>query len=98
MSPRRGAILVVVAGACALLASLSLAFLLRMRSDSEETDLVQREAQARLMLMAGCGYVLEASRLGYDYPSTTPPGATPPPASALPLPPAGFHRDRKSVV
>jgi len=37
-----------------------------MRSDVEDSALVQAEAQARIMLMAACNYVMETSRLGYD--------------------------------
>jgi hypothetical protein len=62
----RGAILVIVAGLCALIAGLSIAFLSRMRGDAEETGEVMRETQARIMLLAGCDYILEAGRLGYD--------------------------------
>ncbi|HYE05989.1 MAG TPA: hypothetical protein VEL07_10780 [Planctomycetota bacterium] len=63
---RRGTILILVAGLAAVLASLCVAFLMRMRSDAEETTLVEREIQSRIMLLAGCGYVLEAGRLGWD--------------------------------
>ncbi|HYE07567.1 MAG TPA: hypothetical protein VEL07_18765 [Planctomycetota bacterium] len=66
MHPRRGAILLVVAGGSALIAALAMAFLVRMRSAAEETRLVADEAQARIMLLAACSYVLEGSRLGYD--------------------------------
>ncbi|MBA3845428.1 MAG: hypothetical protein H0X45_02160 [Planctomycetes bacterium] len=67
---RHGSILIVVAGISALLAALALAFLGRMRSDAEEMALVTREAQAKIMLVAACNYVQEASRLGYDLSST----------------------------
>ena len=50
----------------ALLASLALAFLSRMRTDAEESSLVLREAQAHIMLLAGCNYVMETSRLGWQ--------------------------------
>jgi hypothetical protein len=66
MNRRRGTLLIVVAGGCALMAALATAFLLRMRSTVEETDLVAREAQARIMLLSACCYVVESSRLGYD--------------------------------
>ncbi|MBA3936386.1 MAG: hypothetical protein H0X38_02905 [Planctomycetes bacterium] len=65
---RRGAVLILVAGIAALLLSISLAFLTRMRSDAEESLLAMRETQARLMLSAACNYVLEASRLGWETP------------------------------
>jgi hypothetical protein len=63
---RRGTILIVVAGISALLASLALAFLVHMRSDVEEANALVNEVQAHLMLVAGCNYIQEASRLGYD--------------------------------
>jgi hypothetical protein len=62
---RQGTILIVVSAICALLASLSLAFLVKIRASSEVTALVVQETQARLMLHAACCYILEASRLGY---------------------------------
>ncbi|HYE04981.1 MAG TPA: hypothetical protein VEL07_05590 [Planctomycetota bacterium] len=65
MKIRRGGILIVVSGMSALLAALSLAFIARMRTDAEEQRLLATEAQARLMLAAACGYVLETSRLGW---------------------------------
>ena len=64
--PRRGTILIVVAGISALLASLALTFLVRMRSDVEESQLVVQYAQAKIMLAAACNYVQETSRLGWD--------------------------------
>jgi len=62
---RRGTIIIIVAGICALLAGLAIAFLGRMRSDAEESALLMREAQSRVMLNAGLTYVQEASRLGW---------------------------------
>jgi hypothetical protein len=63
-------VLILVSGLCALIASISLAFLARMRSDGEESRLVMRDAQARIMLTAACNWIQEASRLGYDDPAT----------------------------
>ncbi len=63
---RQGTVLIAIAGVCALLASLAVAFLVRMRDDAEATAEVVRETQARVMLVAGCNYVLESSRLGWD--------------------------------
>ena len=63
---RAGTVLIIVVGVCGLLASLTLAFLVRMRSDVAETDQVLAHAQAKIMLIAACTYVQEASRLGYD--------------------------------
>lgn len=78
---RSGTILIIVAGISSLLASLSLLFLARMRSDLEESQLLLREGQAHIMLVAACQYIQEASRLGYDGPpkrrdDTYEPGAT----------------------
>jgi hypothetical protein len=56
----------MVAGICALLASLSVVFLANMRSSIEESQLLATNVQARIMLYAACNYVQEASRLGYD--------------------------------
>ncbi|MBA3700077.1 MAG: hypothetical protein H0W78_14605 [Planctomycetes bacterium] len=68
---RRGTILIIVAGVSALLASLALAFLARMRSDTEESQHLLQYAQAKIMLAAACNYVQESSRLGWDrYPAT----------------------------
>jgi len=69
---RRGTILIIVAGISALLASLALTFLVRNRSDAEETQATIRDVQARLMLVAACNYIQECSRLGWDQYPTTP--------------------------
>lgn len=69
--PRSGTILIIVAGISSLLASLSLVFLTRMRSDLEESQMLMREGQAHIMLVAACNYIQEASRLGYDGPPKT---------------------------
>ena len=63
---RSGTILIIVAGICALLASLTLAFILRSRSSIEETAAMEANAQARIMLLAACSYVCESSRIGYE--------------------------------
>ncbi|MBA3936168.1 MAG: hypothetical protein H0X38_01815 [Planctomycetes bacterium] len=63
---RRGTVLILVAGICALLASLSLAFMITMRAAAEESRALVCDAQARIMLYAACNYIQEASRLGYD--------------------------------
>lgn len=65
-SARAGTILIIVAGIAALLASLALAFLARQRATAEESARFTADAQARLMLVAACSYVCEASRIGYD--------------------------------
>jgi hypothetical protein len=63
---RNGTILIIVAGVSALLASLALTFLVRMRSDVEESRSLVMYAQAKIMLAAACNYVQETSRLGWD--------------------------------
>lgn len=68
---RRGTILIIVAGISALLASMAVVFLTRMRSDVEESALLVQEAQARIMLSAACMYLQEAARLGYDTPTSS---------------------------
>lgn len=68
---RLGAVLLLVAGICSILASLAFAFLVRNRSDALDVVEQLRDTQARLMLTAACNYVQEAGRLGYDW--TTPP-------------------------
>jgi hypothetical protein len=71
-TPSRSAtILIIVAGLSALLASLALTFMVRMRSDVEESRLIVQEAQAQIMLTAGCNFIMERSRLGWD-PVTVP--------------------------
>ncbi len=65
---RRGTILIAVAGLVALMTSLALAFTLRMRSDGEEVGQVVHESQARIMLVAGCNYVQECARIGWNRP------------------------------
>lgn len=71
LRPRQGTVLIVVAGISALLMSVAVAYLINMRSDLEETALLQRETQARLVLIAGLQYIQEASRLGWDKKDTT---------------------------
>jgi type II secretory pathway pseudopilin PulG len=63
---RSGTILIIVAGICALLASLTLAFIVRSRASIEETAASEANMQARIMLLAACSYVCEASRIGYE--------------------------------
>jgi hypothetical protein len=63
---RSGTILIIVAGICALLASLTLAFIVRSRASIEETAATEASMQARIMLLAACSYVCEASRIGYE--------------------------------
>jgi hypothetical protein len=76
-STRTGTILIIVAGMSALLAALALTFLVRMRSDVEESQATVRHAQAHIMLVAGCNFVMEHARLGWD-PPPIPPEIRPP--------------------
>ncbi len=62
---RGGAVLIVVTGVAAMLAALTLAFLVRMRSDAEDDGVTMREVQARIMLTAGLNYVAETARIGW---------------------------------
>ena len=65
-SPRAGTVLIIVAGISALMASLALAFLANARADVEDTELTIRDTQARIMLVAACSYLMEASRIGWE--------------------------------
>jgi hypothetical protein len=65
---RSGTILIMVAGISALLASLALTFLVRMREDVISSHQIMREVQARIMLAAACNYIMETSRMGWDHP------------------------------
>lgn len=66
MSTRHGTVLIMVSAISALLVSLSIAFLARVRSDVEDGDLQLKLAQARVTLVAACQYIQEASRIGWD--------------------------------
>lgn len=80
---RRGTILIVVSGISALMASLTLAFLVNAQADSRESELQIRDGQARIMLVAACSYLLEASRIGWEPMKPTDPSGliAPEPAS-----------------
>lgn len=67
-SSRSGTILIIVAGLSGLLASIALAFLARVQSNCASDQEVMQEAQARIMLVAACHYIQEASRLGWESP------------------------------
>ncbi len=67
---RQGTVLIVVAGICALLAMLALAFLARMRSDSQEGQLLLEETRARVMFASALQYISETARIGWDDPKT----------------------------
>ncbi len=66
MNQRSGTVLIIVAALSALLVSLSLTFLVRVRSDVEESEVQLQLAQARVMLVAACQYIQESSRIGWD--------------------------------
>jgi hypothetical protein len=69
-SSRSGTVLIIVAGLCALLASLALTFLVRMRSDIHESTQFLAQTQARVMFSAALNYIGETSRIGWDDPDT----------------------------
>jgi hypothetical protein len=77
VSPRSGTVLIIVAGISALLAAMALTFLAQMRSDVEESQFVLQHAQAKLMLAAGCNYIQETSRIGWDRAKDSPPPSMP---------------------
>ncbi len=62
---RKASILVVTVGILAMLATLAMTFLVRMRQDAQESDLVIHLTQTRMMLHAGMQFIQERSRLGY---------------------------------
>ncbi|HYE04479.1 MAG TPA: hypothetical protein VEL07_03055 [Planctomycetota bacterium] len=70
MSARHGTVLIAVAGLAAILMSLAVAFLARMRTDADEAREIVADAQARIMLVAACQYVQETARIGWDDPAT----------------------------
>ncbi len=67
---RRGAVFLIVVGMCSLLLSLSIAFLVAMRRDGEESRLFNQGIQARAMVLAALQYLQEGSRIGWDRPET----------------------------
>ena len=58
---RRGSLLIIVAGICALLATFATAFLWRMRAEASESESVVRMAQSRVMLSSACSCILESA-------------------------------------
>jgi hypothetical protein len=75
-SQRRGSILILIAGLASVLITMTLAFLMRMRSDLEESRRFVRDIQARTMLTAALMYLTETSRLGWESTDPTTPSAT----------------------
>lgn len=61
-----GTVLLVAVGLAAVMATLAVALILRMRSDARESRAVQDLAQCRVMLSAAMAYLQESSRLGWD--------------------------------
>jgi hypothetical protein len=48
------------------MAAMALTFLVRMRSDIEESQSIVRESQAHIMKVAACNFIMESARLGWD--------------------------------
>lgn len=65
-SPRRGSLLLVVAGISVLLVTTSVAILGRLRADAGANRLVMQDAQCRLALTAALHHLLETSRIGWS--------------------------------
>jgi hypothetical protein len=61
-----GTVLILVCGLAGVGASLSIAFILKMRLDAEESRAYIQDIQARTMLTGGLMYVAETSRLGWE--------------------------------
>lgn len=78
-SCRSGTILIIVAALSALLAAMAVTFLVRMRSDVEESQFVIQFAQAKIMLAAGCNYIQETARIGWDRSKDSSPPSPPVP-------------------
>nr|MBA3846739.1 hypothetical protein [Planctomycetota bacterium] len=70
MTNRSGAVLIVISGISAIVATLALGFLVRARDDADEGRALVAETQSRLMLYAALQYVQEGARLGWDDPGT----------------------------
>lgn len=61
----RGAVLIIVVGLAMLLLALTMAFVMRVRSDVEAARILVGEAQTRTLVAAACQYVLETGRIGW---------------------------------
>ncbi|MBA3707584.1 MAG: hypothetical protein H0W83_02045 [Planctomycetes bacterium] len=55
----------MIAGLCTIMLTLSITFLVRMRMDTQESMMMVRDSQARIMLVAALQYIQETSRLGW---------------------------------
>jgi hypothetical protein len=67
----RGSVLILVAGISAMLMSMTFAFIMQVRTHSEDSRLFTQEVQARAMLTAALQYIQETSRLGWDDPAAS---------------------------
>lgn len=61
MNFRRGSMLILSAGLASVLASIAAAFLIRMKTEKEESSRIVADAQARIMFTAACCYILESA-------------------------------------
>jgi hypothetical protein len=59
-------VLLVVVGLAATLATLAIALIVNMRSDTRESSAILHQAQSRIMLSAALAYLQESSRVGWD--------------------------------
>jgi hypothetical protein len=62
---RSGAVLILIAGIASIFATMTLAFLVSMRNDMEESRQHLQDVQAHIMLTAALQYVAESSRVGW---------------------------------
>ena len=71
---QQGMLLIVVAQLMIVIIVMTLSFIVVMRKDGANSQLVSVEAQSRLMLHAGLMYIQEGSRLGWAYDPASPEG------------------------
>jgi hypothetical protein len=64
-TPRAGMLLILVVAFAAILVSITVVYLGRMRSDASEATGILNEAQARIMLYAAMNYIQETARIGW---------------------------------
>lgn len=64
MNPRRGTLLVIVAGLSAMLATLTLTYLASVRSRANDGTEEIMEAQARILLLSACAFICESRNCG----------------------------------
>lgn len=63
---RVGSVLIIVVGLAMLILSLSLSYVMVVRSDIDEVRALSRDVQARAMLNAALCYIAEGSRIGWS--------------------------------